>query len=504
MKIRLTVLLVVCVLFTKAQVLSWTPEFFGENGTITITMDANFGNKGLLGHSDTNVYVHTGVITNLSANATNWRYVKFNQNFTTTNPALKATPLGNNKWTFNIANIRAYYGVPAGETIQKIAILFRSGNGSRVQRNFDGSDMYIPVTADPSASAVRITNPFKEPTFVPVVQGICKNVGESMPISAAASVSSNLKIFFNGALVNSASGTTVSGNVNISQPGLQRIIAVAEQASFANVLTFNGNGNWSNAANWAGGNAPGAVIPSGTEVVINPSPGGTCILDANVTTVTFSPGSKLTVANNASFTLIGNLNLPAPVNVVSDTLEFFVAAPTEVAPIPGGVAINGTTYSPDGTSATLVLYAPNKNNIVVKGDFNDWKSDLAYQMKRTPDGLRYWVTINGLTPGQEYAYQYVIDCNLTVADYNSEKILDPWNDPQIPAATYPNLKPYPTGKATDIVSVLQPGKPGYNWAYPNFQRPDKRNTVHYELHIRDYAQPSNFQTIIDSLPILAS
>src|SRR6185436_17158222 len=125
-----------------AQLLTWSPDFPKDNDNISITVDATRGNQGLLNYNPvSDVYIHTGVITNLSTSATNWRYVKFNQNFNTPNPQLQAVSLGNNKWKFDISNIRAYYGVPAGETILRIAILFRSGNGNTVQRNADGSDM---------------------------------------------------------------------------------------------------------------------------------------------------------------------------------------------------------------------------------------------------------------------------------------------------------------------------------------------------------------------------
>jgi 1,4-alpha-glucan branching enzyme len=504
MKLVLTGILLVCVMAINAQVLSWSPQFVGDNGNIEITMDANFGNKGLLGQTVSDVYVHTGVITNLSTSASNWRYVAFNQNFNAPNPSLQAQSLGNNRWRFTINNIRTFYGVPNGEVIQKIAILFRSGNGSRVQRNLDGSDMYIPIVIDPSLQQVRITNPFKEPTFTPVTLGLCKNVGDVIPIAAVSNINSSLSLYHNGVLLNSVTGTSIASNLTITQPGLQRIVAEAVGANYGTVLTFNGNGDWANPANWAGGNAPGSTVPMGTEVVINPSPGGSCTLNAGNTLVTFAKGSKLTVANNASFIVIGDLNIPTASDAVRDTVEFFVASPTVIEPLPAGVAPNGVTYSNGNTSATLVLYAANKNNVVVIGDFSDWKADLKYQMKRTPDNLRYWVTIDGLTPGQEYAYQYTIDCNLTVADYNSEKILDPWNDKDIPVETYPNLKPYPTGKTTDIVSLLQPGKPQYNWVNNNFVRPDKRNIICYELLVRDFAKPSNFQTVINSLPELAA
>ncbi|HSK11697.1 MAG TPA: alpha-amylase family glycosyl hydrolase, partial [Phnomibacter sp.] len=399
---------------------------------------------------------------------------------------------------------------PQNETIQKIAILFRSGNGAKVQRNVDGSDMYIPIVSDPAQLQVRLKDPMREPLFNPQIAGLCLNVGASFNIEAKSSITSDLKIFYNGTQLNALTGTTITANPTISSAGLQRIVAEAKIAGQGPVHRFTGNGSWNTASNWQGNAVPPAVIPAGTEVIIEPSPGGQCVLDVTSTQVSFAAGSKLTVADNAHFIINGNFSWPSVSAfedgsiTVRDTIEFFVAAPTPIAALPNGVEPNGVTYHNGGTSATLVLYAPNKNNIVLVGDFNDWTPGLTYQMSRTPDNLRYWVTISGLTPGQEYAYQYIIDCNLKVADYNTEKILDPWNDPQIPAQTYPGLKPYPTGKTTDIVSVLQPGKPVYNWTNNNFVRPDKRNMIAYELLIRDFAAPSNFQTIINNLPDLAS
>ncbi|MFM8806289.1 MAG: hypothetical protein ACKOD1_02920, partial [Sphingomonadales bacterium] len=136
------------VLPSYAQLLSGTPLFPRDNDNVSIIVDATKGNGGLNNYSNpSDVYVHTGVITNLSTSATDWRYVKFgSQNpWGQLVPGLQATSLGNNKWRYDIANIRAYYGVPAGETIRQIAILFRSGNGNLKQTNTDGSDMYLPI-----------------------------------------------------------------------------------------------------------------------------------------------------------------------------------------------------------------------------------------------------------------------------------------------------------------------------------------------------------------------
>src|SRR5882757_125823 len=128
--------------FSHAQLLTWTPDFATDNGNITITVDATKGNQGLLGFSG-NVYVHVGVITSASTGSSNWLHVPFT--WGTTNASAQATPAGANKWSYTIINIRNFFSVPAGETIKKIAILFRDGPGNIVQRNSDASDMYIPV-----------------------------------------------------------------------------------------------------------------------------------------------------------------------------------------------------------------------------------------------------------------------------------------------------------------------------------------------------------------------
>ncbi len=183
-----------------------------------------------------------------------------------------------------------------------------------------------------------------------------------------------------------------------------------------------------------------------------------------------------------------------------DTLSFYINTPVITKDLPAGVR-DGINYGSDGRSVTLVLFAPNKTRASVIGDFNNWTQTAAYQMFRTPDSSRYWITLTGLTPGQEYAYQYLVDDNLKVADMFAEKILDPVNDQYIDAQTYPNLKPYPTGQS-GIVSVLQTAKPAYTWQVLNFARPDKHNLIIYELLVRDFVTAHNWQTVKDSIAYL--
>lgn len=171
-------------------------------------------------------------------------------------------------------------------------------------------------------------------------------------------------------------------------------------------------------------------------------------------------------------------------------------APT-VEALPAGTELGINDLS--GTAVRLALFAPNKQFVYVIGDFNDWQFDDAYQMKRTPDGTTWWLDITGLTAGQFYAFQYVVDGSIRTGDPYSKLVLDPSNDGFIPAATFPNIPPYPTGKTTGIASLMQPGAPAYPWQVTDFQRPVQENLVIYELLMRDFTHQKNFQTVLDTL-----
>lgn len=184
-----------------------------------------------------------------------------------------------------------------------------------------------------------------------------------------------------------------------------------------------------------------------------------------------------------------------------DTLKFFINVTPNIAALPSGVK-DGINYEPGDTSVTLVLFAPNKSNVSLIGDFNNWTQTIQHQLNKTPDGNRFWIRLTGLTPSTEYAYQYIIDGSIKVADYYTEKVLDPWNDSYIPATTYPSLKPYPTGLTTGIVSIIQTAKPTYIWQVSSFNKPNKSNLIIHEMLLRDFVATQNWQTVTDTLNYL--
>ncbi len=405
-------------LFAQSDgLLSWSPQFITDNNLsdVVITVDANKGNQGLFSYAN-DVYVHIGVITNQSTGPNNWKYVQ--TTWASTAMSALCTPLGGNKWSYTLpGNLRAFFGmVDPTETILKIAILFRSGNGALKQANTDNSDMYVPVYAATGAY-VRFNKPLSEPRYYPFLEPIAVAIGQSLPIEAVASTAGTMKLLLNGTAIATAT---------------------------------------------------------------------------NVTSISNSPA----ITQSCSNQLIAELTTTT--TTVRDTINFFVQPPTVTAALPSGLQ-DGINFEPGDTSVTLVLFAPTKSNVLVLGSFNNYIANCQSQMKKTPDGNRFWTRITGLIPGVKYNFQYVVDGLIKIADPYSELLLDPNNDTYISPVTYPNLPAYPVGKTTGMVGVFQTAAPSFTFTASSYQRPAKENLMIYELLIRDFTNFKNYQSLIDTL-----
>ncbi|MCU0445980.1 MAG: alpha-amylase family glycosyl hydrolase [Microscillaceae bacterium] len=190
-------------------------------------------------------------------------------------------------------------------------------------------------------------------------------------------------------------------------------------------------------------------------------------------------------------------------NTVEKSLYFLLKQTSPNVALPANTR-DGLNYL-TSTSVRLALMAPQKTTVYLIGDFNNWEADPAYLMNRDNTNDRFWINLTGLTAGTEYGYQFVVydanDAKVTVADPYAELVLDPNQDQFIPSSIYPNIKPYPSGKTTGIVSVLQTGQTPYAWsnATLNFVKPDKRNLVIYEAWVYDFSTTRDFQGLIDKL-----
>ncbi|MBP6239204.1 MAG: DUF4961 domain-containing protein, partial [Saprospiraceae bacterium] len=176
-----------------AQFVTLNPTGAGSDDTAVLIFDAEQGNKELMGA--TKVYMHHGVVTD-KINGTAWKYVKGNWGKDDGIGEMTKVPGHANKWQITFTpNIRAYFGVPAGENIFRISCVFRNPDGTKKGTLNQGEygwgsiasngDIYINLNND---NYVSITAPTGTEGLV--------SQGQTLQIQADASANvSQMKIW---------------------------------------------------------------------------------------------------------------------------------------------------------------------------------------------------------------------------------------------------------------------------------------------------------------------
>lgn len=195
-------------------------------------------------------------------------------------------------------------------------------------------------------------------------------------------------------------------------------------------------------------------------------------------------------------------------------------------------------HDSDPTKATLVLHAPTftryykypngvpqqvgtnattpKSTVYVIGDFNNWNATNEYQMYRDTDGWDettqtdddndgdrgdyWWIELEGLTPGEPYVFQYLIDGELYIADPYTYQVSDS-EDIDISEERYADLPEYPS-QAQGRASVIQTMQEEFTWTAPSFDAPTINDLNIYELHIRDFTEEGTFTAATQRLDYL--
>jgi len=78
-------------------------------------------------------------------------------------------------------------------SIHEIALLFRNATGDKVQKNTHGSDTCIP-TFGAEGNYIQFTQPFIIPAFNMPTKAVTASVGQSVPITAVASIAPRLSL----------------------------------------------------------------------------------------------------------------------------------------------------------------------------------------------------------------------------------------------------------------------------------------------------------------------
>lgn len=134
-------------LTATAQIVTTTPAILQEesqNVVLTYNAASPMGNNGMKGlPASAQVYAHIGVVTNKSNGG--WAYdppAGWGDN----SAKYKLTNAGTDLWNLAIGDIRTYFGITdPDEHVEKIAVVFRTGDKSKEGKTKEGSDIFVDV-----------------------------------------------------------------------------------------------------------------------------------------------------------------------------------------------------------------------------------------------------------------------------------------------------------------------------------------------------------------------
>lgn len=419
-------------------VVSITPIYPTANEQLTITFHAS----GTDLENASKVYLHSGVsITESSKNNFDYTIGNWGED----DGVGQMASLGNNDWEFVISDINSFYSVSEEDDVFGLNFLFRSSDGNTVENNF-GNNFHEDI--DPG-DYFYITSPEFNPYLA--------EVNVAFDLEATANNTPNTWTLYEidpstNAVLNTV--YTQSGGLNFSHSITHTIVDLKK---YKLEVDF------------------GTVVKYKTFEVIAHNP---------IVEVERPSWTKLGINYHSNDPTKATLVLHAPVYTVYKKG-------------------NGTVSGTNTTDPKEVVY--------VVGDFNNWTISESYKLNRDRDGWDgtndsdndddhgdyWWIELSGLTPGQEYIFQYWMNGGVQVADPYCNKISDP-DDQYIPDSIYHNLIAYPNdieGRA----SVLQTNQSVYNWTAPTFNKPNNNKLNIYELHFRDFTEEGSYLAAIDKL-----
>ena len=205
-----------------------------------------------------------------------------------------------------------------------------------------------------------------------------------------------------------------------------------------------------------------------------------------------SASGVTTLTGSTSFTAIGDYTVYAVAKSGDEshtkTIEVARVNSAAEVPYPGGTPVMGPVTGEDG-SVTFCIAAPQKESVLLVGSWNDYKISTTSMMnKQTVDGVPYfWTTVNGLEPGKDYIYYFLVDGSKAVGDPYARLVLDPFNDQYIPSTVFPDLIPYPSSQVQNTpVAIYNSKMNDYDWQVTDFKGVPQNDLIVYELLIRDF------------------
>ena len=214
----LTALLAVCM--ASAQAVTTSPAIIQtDTKNIVISYHADRGNKQLMNLPEgTEVYVHTGVITDASASDSEWKYAPtWGDNAAKYKMKRKSA----NLYTLTIPDINTYYGITDPKTVvRKLAFVFRTADNSKEGKGDGNSDIMVNVLA-----------PGFRVTIQSDAAGKAIKKGEKATFTAYATKSATISLSITGQQAPFASKdnvTKLSADYQFDEPGDYTVTATAK------------------------------------------------------------------------------------------------------------------------------------------------------------------------------------------------------------------------------------------------------------------------------------
>lgn len=185
--------------------------------------------------------------------------------------------------------------------------------------------------------------------------------------------------------------------------------------------------------------------------------------------------------------------------LVQDAQHGFTLSEPTIQAVPvSGDNLEGV-HVRSASSATVVLYdrdtkGNRKEHAYLVSPLSDWEIDSRYQMNYDEAKSCWWITLEGLTPGETPYRFFVYSASgggNFLADPYAEKVLEKGVDAD-----------FPDRAGGRYVSVLDTQPETYPWTVTDFKVNHGDRPVIYELLLRDFTASGDLQGAMEKLPYL--
>ena len=213
-------MLLLCSAWAVAQVVYTEPAVVQQSSTgIVVYFNAAEGNRGLMGYTG-EVYAHTGVITSESTGNSDWKHAP--SEWGDNSAKYKLENAGTDLWRLNIGDLKSYYGLNEGETVQRMAFVFRSGDCTKEGKTESGGDIFIDVYPDGLAMN------FTSDAGSYVLTDDDNTVSFTVSTTSAANIELRINDADNGEVIAQKQGaTSLAASHSFAQVGSYDVIAKA-------------------------------------------------------------------------------------------------------------------------------------------------------------------------------------------------------------------------------------------------------------------------------------